>query len=98
KKELLTIKKQIEKLTIELTNKHTVDLSALETEVKALQNNYEAAVKQYNHSSQQYNQMKDIHSKINKLSYKTAQLEKDLAVISDLYDVIRGQNHRKKSY
>src|SRR5699024_9750270 len=98
KEELLTLKKQIEELTMELANKQPVDLSALETEVKALQNNYEAAVKQYNHSSQQYNQMKDIHSKINKLSYKTAQLEKDLAVISDLYDVLRGQNHRKISF
>src|SRR5699024_4694323 len=98
KEEIFTLKKQIEELILELADKQPVDLRALESEVKTLQNNYEAAVKQYNHSLQQYNQIKELHFKINDLSHKTAQLEKDLAVISDLYDVLRGQNHRKISF
>lgn len=98
KEEVLMLKKQIEELTMELADKQPVDISALEKEVKTLQHNYEAAVNQYNHSLQQYNKIKDLYTNINDLNHKTAQLEKDLAVISDLYDVLRGQNHRKISF
>src|SRR5699024_8983737 len=86
KEEVATLKKQ------------NVDLDTLEDEVKTLQNNYELAVKQYNHSLQKHEQIKDLHVNITELSNKTTQLEKDLAVVRDLYDVLRGQNHRKISF
>src|SRR5699024_342664 len=98
KEEVATLKKQIEELTTELVEKQPVDLDTLEDEVKTLQNNYELAVKQYNHSLQKHEQIKDLHVNITELSNKTTQLEKDLAVVRDLYDVLRGQNHRKISF
>src|SRR5699024_8878821 len=98
KEEVATKKKQIEELTTELVEKQPVDLDTLEDEVKTLQNNYELAVKQYNHSLQKHEQIKDLHVNITELSNKTTQVEKDLAVVRDLYDVLREQNHRKISF
>lgn len=98
KEEVLMLKKQIDELSTELTDKQPVDLGTLEIEVQTLQKKYETAVKQYNHWQQQLEQIKDLHIKITNLSNKTAQIEKELAVISDLYDVLRGQNHRKISF
>lgn len=98
KEEVITLDKQIIELEETLAEKHHVNLNDLEAAVQASKNSYELAVNQYNHWKKQYEQLKELQSKIQHLSDKTGQLEKDLAVVSDLYDVLRGQNVRKISF
>lgn len=98
KEEIVGLDKQIVELSDTLAGKQLVDLKALEDELQAYQDAYEAAVSQLNHTQQQYKAIKELQEKIERLNQKTEQLERRLATISDLYDVLRGQNESKVSF
>ncbi len=98
KEKITTLNKQIAELSEALKGKERADLVALEKDVQTSREVYEAAVTQFNHTEQQWKRLVELQEKIETLSKQTAQLEKQLATISDLYDVLRGQNSRKISF
>jgi len=98
KEEIVSLDKQIAELSGVLANKEKLDLEELEKEVQTYKLMYENAVKQFNQTQQQVEQLKELQQKINTLHEQTAELEKELASLTDLYDVLRGQNHRKISF
>src|SRR5690625_4237668 len=90
--------KQIAEWTKELVDNKLVDDQALEIELQAYKEQYEKAMGQLNHAQQQLGLVKDLQEKIVALDKKTAKLEEKFATISDVYDVMRGQNSRKISF
>jgi len=98
KETIAMLDKQIAEWTKELVDTKLVDVQALEIELQAYKEQYEKAMGQLNHAQQQLGLVKDLQEKIVALDKKTAKLEEKFATISDVYDVMRGQNSRKISF
>lgn len=98
KETVVSLDKQINDLTEELAGKQLVDLEALEAEVKKYNDIYEKALNQYHHAQNQLKIIADLKEKITNVAEQTKELEKRFALISDLYDVLRGQTGRKISF
>ncbi|WP_010529983.1 AAA family ATPase [Lentibacillus jeotgali] len=95
----LTAKKQqVQDLAESLKGKKRADLSALEEELQTLKTAYEKAYQTYNQSTDYRNQAVTIKDNIIDTHHEAAELEKKLATITDLHDVLRGQNSHKISF
>ena len=92
------IKQQVKDLLMELKDKERVDLSAMETELNERKKAYEVALNALNLTKDYYQEVMKLKVNIIETSEKVEQYEKKLSIITDLYDMIRGQNQQKISF
>ncbi|MBY7144344.1 SMC family ATPase [Virgibacillus sp. NKC19-3] len=93
-----TLQEQVTELKAALKDKHYVDLQGLQEQLNALKQAYEAAFKKWNQSKEYHREADALKASIMDANAQARETEKRLGVITDLYDVIRGQNDRKVSF
>ncbi|MBU9710527.1 AAA family ATPase [Evansella tamaricis] len=96
--DLLTLKQQVAELKASLKDKTKVDLEALQSEVEELKNANETAGEQLRQSKQYHQQTNDLKTKITEAEESVKEVERELQIIANLYDVVRGQNSSKISF
>ncbi|GGK01807.1 nuclease SbcCD subunit C [Lentibacillus kapialis] len=95
----LTVKKQqVQDLSEALNGKERVNLAALEEELASLKTAYEQAYQTLNQSKDYRNQASTIQENIIDTDNEAVEHEKKLATVTDLHDVLRGQNTQKISF
>lgn len=95
---LHTAAQQAKELQEELSGRAKSDLSLLELEIGQLKVEYEAAFGEWNQTKELKAAASGLTVKIIQASGKAAELEKQLNRITDLYDMVRGQNSLKISF
>ncbi|WP_284139575.1 SMC family ATPase [Virgibacillus sp. LDC-1] len=98
KQQLATVKEQVQELQAELKDKQRVDLSALELQVEQLKKAFETALNQWNQSEDHLQEAKRLITMICEADEAVNKQEKELSLVIDLYDMIRGQNSQKVSF
>ncbi|WP_425427838.1 AAA family ATPase [Tenuibacillus multivorans] len=98
KQNVATVNARIKELNEQLTDKEKANLEAYEDEMKELQNQYESVLQSYNATVQHQKDVVDLKNRIVESSEQVDEQEKALNRITDLYDVVRGQNGRKISF
>jgi DNA repair protein SbcC/Rad50 len=93
-----TLKQQILDLQVELKDKTKVDLATLTDELTQLKNAYDHGVDLLRQSKQNEQKAIELKTKILDSEKTVINLERQLNIIADLYDVIRGQNSSKVSF
>src|SRR5690625_3854083 len=96
--QIVTLKKQMDDLYVELKDKKRVDIKILEEKVMQFKTVYEKAFEQLNTSKKYFEATCELLENILQVQTKSEALEKELATVSDLYDVLRGQNLKKISF
>lgn len=97
--ENLTAKnQQVNDLSELLKGKERVDLTALQEQQQELKDAYEQAYKTFKDSEKYLDQAATIKQNIVEAHKQVGAREKELATITDLYDVLRGQNSQKISF
>lgn len=91
-------KLQVKELNDALKDKKRVDLTLLQQKLKGLKDAYEAAYKTLNLSKEHHQEASGLKTNIIDANEKVSGREKKLATITDLYDVLRGQNDQKISF
>lgn len=98
-RENLSAKMQtVKDLQAELQEKERTDLTALAEQLQNLKSAYEAALKTLEDSREYRKKAVSLKENIIGSSQEVAKREKELATITDLHDVLRGQNERKISF
>lgn len=95
---LATLKHNVSELKESLQGKVKVDLSELQQQLTKLKHHYEQALEKKNLSEKYHQGALDLKLNIEQAHEQVLVFEKQLAVMTDLYDVIRGQNNRKISF
>ncbi|MER2089596.1 MAG: AAA family ATPase [Sporosarcina sp.] len=95
---LHTLREAVAELRLLLEGKEMVDLGKLERKVIELKNDYEAALTDYNASSEYEKTAFGLKEKLVESSAKVIELERIYGKITELYDVVRGQNGLKLSF
>lgn len=98
KQQVTSVENRIEELTNELADKKRVDLTKLEEELQKLKLVRDEAFEHLNSSQKQFDAATSIQQNIVDVRQSLAEVEKKLAIVNDLYDVIRGQNAKKISF
>jgi DNA repair protein SbcC/Rad50 len=98
KQQLYTLRETVMELRLMLEGKEMVDLSVLEVQVTELKSAYEAALSDYNASSEYEKTAFGLKEKLVQSSVKVIELERIYGKVTDLYDVVRGQNGLKLSF
>ncbi len=98
KQQLHSLSEAVTELRMLLEGKEMVDLSSLKTRVDELKSDYEKALTNYNASSEFEKTTFGLKEKLVHSSAKEIELEKAFGKITDLYDVVRGQNGLKLSF
>lgn len=93
-----TLNEQVAELTAILANKTTVNLINLQDELDTLKLVYEKALQEVNQSKDNKKAASNFIEKIKVSNEKTIKKELEFNRITDLYDVIRGQNGLKISF
>ncbi|HLR09313.1 MAG TPA: SMC family ATPase [Bacillota bacterium] len=93
-----TLKQQTAELRGFLQDKERLDVTVLKSELKQLKDNYEKALDQLHRSREFHEACIDFKEKIMLADEKANELEHQLAMITDVYNVIRGQNEKKISF
>lgn len=96
--QVATLTQQIKELIESLQDKNKVDLEALQAELVGLKNDYEKAQEGLRQCQQCLQTIATLLEKINDANDRVTQLENRLNVVTDLHDVIRGQNQCKISF
>ncbi|HET7580310.1 MAG TPA: SMC family ATPase [Bacillales bacterium] len=89
---------QIEELEKELKNQTRIDLAALSEEVEQLKRALESAGNALQESERYKAEAENLIGKISKAAEKVQAAEQNLQTVTDLYDVVRGDNARKISF
>lgn len=89
---------QVKELKDSLKDKTKADMEALKTELAALKEVLEKAQELSRKSGQYLEAVIKQKEKISESNEQVARFEKRLNIVTDLYDVIRGQNSRKISF
>lgn len=98
KQNLHTLMEQIKEMKEQLINKSKIDLAPLEEELVQLRGAYEEAFSRMN-SSREYEKVGlQLEEKINSTSVRISMLEQQVGRVTDLYDMLRGQNPAKISF
>jgi DNA repair protein SbcC/Rad50 len=92
------VREAVAELQVMLKGKEYVDLRQLAMDVEALRKDYEAALTAYNASSEFERTALALKEKLVQSSSQVMELERTYGKITDLYDIIRGQNHLKLSF
>lgn len=98
KQQLHSLRDAVEELRVLLEGKEMVDLSDLGMKVTELKDDYEAALTDYNASSEYEKTAFGLKEKLVNSSVKVIELERIYGKITDLYDIVRGQNGLKLSF
>jgi exonuclease SbcC len=98
KNSLATLKQQVLELEDSLKDKTKIDLPALKSILDELNSAYEEAKKRLLQSEQNQQKADELKQNILEAEKRSAELEKRLNIVADLYDVIRGQNSSKISF
>ncbi|MBP1969076.1 exonuclease SbcC [Virgibacillus natechei] len=98
KEQKLMITERVNELRESLKDKSRVDVTAIETELAQLKRDYELALTQLNLSKDYHQETIDLKANISDANEQVKGQEKQLATITDLYDVLRGQNSQKISF
>ncbi|WP_449355301.1 AAA family ATPase [Virgibacillus natechei] len=93
-----TLKEQVTELKDALKDKQHVDLRVLQDQLNTLKQAYEAALKTWNQSKEYHQEVQVLKTSILDANAHVKETEKNLSTITDLYDMIRGQNNRKVSF
>lgn len=93
-----TMSEQVNELKLALKGKERVDLTNLEQHLDQLKKTYESALNTWNQSKKVYQDASTLKSRIMDANELVREQEKQLGIIADLYDVIRGQNSQKVSF
>ena len=96
--QVATFTQQIKELKENLQDKNKIDLEALQAELVGLKEDHERAQEGLRQCQQHLQTVLTSKEKISKANDNVTQLENRLNVVTDLHDVIRGQNHRKISF
>ncbi len=96
--QVATFTQQIKELKESLQDKNKIDLEALQAELVGLKEDHERAQEGLRQCQQHLQTVLTSKEKISKANDNVTQLENRLNVVTDLHDVIRGQNHRKISF
>lgn len=92
------LKKRTMELEKTLENKQRVDLLAMEEQLAALKQKYEQEFASLNRVKERLESAKALRQKIFGAGEEAIALEQQLASVTDLYDVMRGQNSQKISF
>lgn len=92
------VKERMETVTSQLAGKTTIDVKAMEKEVSDLKDAYEKAYAQLMQSKEGVRFIQMIEQELTEGMEKTKQLERTVGKITDLYEVLRGQNEEKLSF
>jgi len=98
KQELHSLRDAVGELQVLLEGKEVVDLTGLATKVAELKADYEAALTDYNASSEYEKTAFSLKEKLVQSSVKVIELERIYGKVTDLYDIVRGQNGLKLSF
>ena len=98
KQQLVLLTGQIETLKKELKDKKQVDLQELLKELEELKEKYEEALQQFNQSKKNLEEAKNLKEKIAIADEKVKESEHFLSLITDVHDMLRGQNNKKISF
>ena len=98
KQALHTLLEQVREGQAQLASKTKVELAPLEEELVQLKEAYEQALTLLNSSKEYEKAGIELDEKINSTSERITLLEQQVHRITDLYDVLRGQNHVKISF
>jgi DNA repair protein SbcC/Rad50 len=93
-----TLIEQVADLAVRLANKTKVDLNDLQNELATLKLIYEKALQEVNQSNDYKKAASNLITNILASSKKAIAKEQEFNQITDLYDVIRGQNSLKISF
>ncbi|UJL45636.1 SMC family ATPase [Virgibacillus sp. NKC19-16] len=93
-----TLQEQVAELKDALKDKQHVDLRVLQERLSELKQAYEAAFKKWNQSKEYHQEAASLKTSIMDANVRVRETEKNLSTITDLYDVIRGQNMQKVSF
>ncbi|RLL45117.1 SMC family ATPase [Oceanobacillus piezotolerans] len=96
--ELRLVKQQVTDLTAVLHGKEKTNLEKLHVQLDELKNAYEAALNQWKRSKDYFEDIIKIKDNIIESDETAKEKEKSLATITDLYNVLRGQNDKKISF
>ncbi|MCJ7841035.1 SMC family ATPase [Lederbergia sp. NSJ-179] len=92
------LQEQVKELKSILKGQKKVDLTLLQQQLENFKQAYEAAFNQWEQSKKFYQEANHLLEKIADAEKRVRESERKLAVLADLYDVIRGQNHHKISF
>ncbi|WP_085992639.1 AAA family ATPase [Oceanobacillus senegalensis] len=95
---LFTVKQQVRELHAELQEKERSDLTQFEVKLEQLKQEYESALHQLNASKEYYQEATRMITTLKEVEEKVDKLDKQRSIISDLHDVIRGQNDKRISF
>ncbi|MDY0407723.1 SbcC/MukB-like Walker B domain-containing protein [Virgibacillus soli] len=98
KQAVTTVKTRIKELRVLLADKTRVDLVALKQELEQLKMSYEKANDNLHKSKQYFGEAATLKENIIAANETLADLETKFATITDLYDLLRGQNNKKISF
>lgn len=98
KQQVSTLTEQIKELAEILKDQKRVDLTAMEEELNELKVAYEAAFQTLNQSKDYLEQAVQLRENLIEVDKQVNKVEKQLATVTDLYDVVRGHNFRRISF
>jgi len=95
---LASLNQHVTELKASLKDKTRVDLNILQEKLDKLKAAYESALHRLNQSKENYQKATELKINIINAESKVNEREGELATITDLYDVVRGQNSKKISF
>ncbi|PAV28867.1 exonuclease [Virgibacillus profundi] len=95
---LSALTQQVNELRDALKEKKRIDLTVLQQELKELKQAYELALSKLQLSKENYQEATNLKVNIIDAESQVKEHESQLSTITDLYDVIRGQNSQKISF
>ncbi|WP_062106796.1 AAA family ATPase [Bacillus niameyensis] len=98
KQNLSTAREQVSELKELLKDKSRIDLTVLQQELNDSKLAYERALSEWNQSKEYHQETTRLITMISATNERVRKSEEQLAILADLYDVIRGQNSHKISF
>jgi exonuclease SbcC len=98
KEERISLIRNVDELQKSLKNKERIDIRVIEQQLIQLKDAYEAAFKKWNQSETYYKDSAKLEKNIAAAEEEVITKEEELSTITDLYDMIRGQNQQKISF
>jgi exonuclease SbcC len=98
KNNLAALQQQVKDLQESLKDKTKADIAALAAEVEQLNKISEDAKQMLSKSRQNHQKTVELRTKIFDSEKSVAEFERQFTIITDLYDVVRGQNSSKISF
>ncbi|MYL58935.1 SMC family ATPase, partial [Virgibacillus halodenitrificans] len=94
----VTLQFRVDELKTALKNKKQLNLSLLETQLQELKNAYETALKAVQQSREWFKEAQQLKDNILKANEQVRKIDQQLRTVSDLFNIVRGQNDRKISF